>query len=356
MENKSKLFKGNSLFISLLAGSLILLVIFIFVATLSGAWPGEGVSAQILSALAGAVVTAIITMFLLLGQTSNEEKKERNAKIFEEKLRIYNEFLQKLCQVVQDMDISKEEEIMLEFQVAQLAMHTSTESINKISGEVSNIIAGLKQKENKSGEMLEQLFNIADTFYKELYGKENDIVEESRSNTLDNFRNILRPVELIVDNDKIKRETLIEEMKKKPRPLNFIDRARLLEAMIPKNGAKQWIWNSTCLVHEYYTDIDPTTNSYITSKNQIAIDLFPDSDNKNYCVNIFLRNNNLEKIQKIAKEIWPDKELKPYPSNKQGRLIYAKFDIGVSDEVIAQTMIELLNDLKNYRDKTYPLK
>ena len=356
MENKSKLFKGNSLFISLLAGSLILLVIFIFVATLSGAWPGEGVSAQILSALAGAVVTAIITMFLLLGQTSNEEKKERNAKIFEEKLRIYNEFLQKLCQVVQDMDISKEEEIMLEFQVAQLAMHTSTESINTISKQVSNIIAGIKQKENKNGEMLEQLFNIADTFYKELYGKENEVDDESRSDTLDNFLNILRPVELILDNEKIKRETLIEELKKKHQPLNFTERTKLLEAMIPKNGSKQWIWNRTTLVHEYYTDIDPTTNSYITSKNQIAVDLFPNIDKGVYRITIFLRNNNLEKIQKIAKEIWPNKELKPYPSQEPCKLTYAKFDTGVSDEVIAQTMIELLNDLKNYRDKTYPLK
>ncbi len=355
MENKSKLFRGNALLISLLSGSMILLVVFIFVATLSGAWPGEGVSAQILSALAGAVVTAIITMFLLLGQTSNEEKKERNAKIFEEKLRIYNEFLQNLCQVVKDMEISKEEEIMLEFQVAQIAMHTSTESINKISEQVSAIITGIKTKDNQTGEMLNELFAIADIFYKELYGKDNDMDDNSRESTIEYFRTILIAKEKIQNQDAIQRQAVIN-MYKDRSYLNLTDRAKLLKAMIPQNESKQWIWARTTLVHEYFTDIDPTTNSYISSKNQIAIDLFPNSDKKIYRITIFLRTMNLEGIQKIAKEIWPDKEFKPYPSNEPCRLTYKKFDFSASNEEIAQTMIELLNDIKNYRDKTYPLK
>ena len=355
MENKSKLFRGNALLISLLSGSMILLVVFIFVATLSGAWPGEGVSAQILSALAGAVVTAIITMFRLLGQTSNEEKKERNAKIFEEKLRIYNEFLQNLCQVVKDMEISKEEEIMLEFQVAQIAMHTSTESINKISEQVSAIITGIKTKDNQTGEMLNELFAIADIFYKELYGKDNDMDDNSRESTIEYFRTILIAKEKIQNQDAIQRQAVIN-MYKDRSYLNLTDRAKLLKAMIPQNESKQWIWARTTLVHEYFTDIDPTTNSYISSKNQIAIDLFPNSDKKIYRITIFLRTMNLEGIQKIAKEIWPDKEFKPYPSNEPCRLTYKKFDFSASNEEIAQTMIELLNDIKNYRDKTYPLK
>ena len=355
MENKSKLFKGNTLLISLLSGSLILLAVFIFVATLSGAWPGEGVSAQILSALAGAVVTAIITMFLLLGQTSNEEKKERNAKIFEEKLRIYNEFLQNLCQVVRDMEISKDEEIMLEFQVAQIAMHTSTESINKISEQVSAIITGIKTKDNQTGEMLNELFAIADIFYRELYGKDNDMDDNSRESTIEYFRTILIAKEKIQNQDAIQRQAVIN-MYKDRSYLNLTDRAKLLKAMIPQNESKQWIWARTTLVHEYFTDIDPTTNCYISSKNQIAIDLAPNGDKKTYRITIFLRTFDLDGIQKIAKEIWPDKEFKPYPSNEPCRLTYKKFDFSASNEVIAQTMIELLNDIKNYRDKKYPLK
>ena len=86
--NKINLFfRENKTFVSLLIGCLLLLTLFVSVATISGAWPGSDASAQILSALAGAVVAAIITLFLLLGQTSSEEKKERNTKVFEEKLR-----------------------------------------------------------------------------------------------------------------------------------------------------------------------------------------------------------------------------------------------------------------------------
>ena len=61
--------------LSLLLGSVLLLLLFVVVATLSGAWPSSEISAQIMATLAGAVVTAIITMFLLMGQTSSEEKK-----------------------------------------------------------------------------------------------------------------------------------------------------------------------------------------------------------------------------------------------------------------------------------------
>jgi len=188
--HKSNWFKGNTFIIALLSGSVVLLLLFVFVATLSGAWPSSQISAQIMAALAGAVVTAIITMFLLLGQTSSEEKKERHAKIFEEKLLIYNGFLQKLCEVVNNLEISKQEEIELEFQVARIAMHTSSESINQVSEQVSKIIAGIKTQENQNGEMLTELFEIADTFYKELYGQENE-QDDTRNQTIDNFRMIL---------------------------------------------------------------------------------------------------------------------------------------------------------------------
>ena len=127
--NKVNMFiSENKTFLSLLVGCLVLLVLFVGVATGSGAWPGSDASSQILSALAGAVVAAIITLFLLLGQTSSEEKKERNTKVFEERLRIYQEFLHKLCDVVKDRRIEPEEEIELEFHVAYIAMHTSSVS------------------------------------------------------------------------------------------------------------------------------------------------------------------------------------------------------------------------------------
>ena len=86
-------------------------VLFVIIAAISGAWPGKDVSAQFFSAMAGALVAAIITLFLLKGQTAVEADRQKDSKVFEEKLRIYQEFLRKLCDVVKDQKITPDEEI-----------------------------------------------------------------------------------------------------------------------------------------------------------------------------------------------------------------------------------------------------
>ncbi len=187
---KFKSFYGeNKTFVRLLIGCLFLLALFVGVATLSGSWPGSDASAQILSALAGAVVAAIITLFLLLGQTSSEEKKERNTKVFEEKLRIYQDFLHKLCDVIKDGRVTKEEARELQFQTAYITMHTDRSRIERISECVKDIIdCTVDQKDAESDEIkkneynktvLESLFIIVEQFKAELYQD-----EESKNNAL----------------------------------------------------------------------------------------------------------------------------------------------------------------------------
>lgn len=354
---KSHFLKVNSLIFVLLLGSILLLLVFICVATFSGAWPGSDVSAQILSALAGAVVTSMITLFLLLGQTANEEKKERSAKIFEEKLRIYNEFLQKLCNVVSDMKITKSEEIELEFQVAQIAMHTTAESINTISAQVKNIIVGIKEG-NNNGEMLNELFNVADTFYKELYGEEKDSQNKERGDAINNFNFILLSKENIARSETAQRQSIIN-LYEGEKMLNLSDRVKLLQAMIDSHGAKQWIYGRTTLVHDFYTDVDVNTNSYYSSQNQIAIDITPNNSNREYNVSIFVRTWDLEKIRKIAAEIWPDNHFKPWPKEEPCRLLYKTVsyeEIDKNRDVFVNEIDDLLRKIKIYRDKHYPLQ
>lgn len=60
------------------------------------------------------------------GQGDKERNAKRSAKVFEERLVIYKAFLQKLCDVVQDLKIEPQEEIQLQFQVANIA-HTLSE-------------------------------------------------------------------------------------------------------------------------------------------------------------------------------------------------------------------------------------
>jgi hypothetical protein len=204
--SKIKTFYGeNKTFVRLLIGCLFLLALFVGVATLSGSWPGSDASAQILSALAGAVVAAIITLFLLLGQTSSEEKKERNTKVFEEKLRIYQDFLHKLCDVIKDGRVTKEEARELQFQTAYITMHTDRSRIERISECVTDIIDCTvdqkdvgndeKKKNEYNKKVLESLFVIVEQFKAELYQD-----EESKRNALKSRDELSRLYSKAVEN------------------------------------------------------------------------------------------------------------------------------------------------------------
>ena len=88
---------------------------------------------EMFAAILGVIITAVITMVLLRGQTTNDVERERAAKVFEEKLRIYQEYLQTLCNVIEDRCLSDEEKIRLEFQTSYVAMHCEPKYIVDVS-------------------------------------------------------------------------------------------------------------------------------------------------------------------------------------------------------------------------------
>lgn len=351
-KHTSNWFKGNSFIIALLSGSVLLLLLFVFVATLSGTWPSSEISAQIMAALAGAVVTAIITMFLLLGQTSSEEQKERNAKIFEEKLQIYNDFLQKLCDVVSNMEISKQEEIELELQVARIAMHTSAESINQVSEQVSRIIAGIKTKENQNGEMLTELFEIADTFYKELYGQANE-QDNTRIPTIDNFRMILRTEAEIKHYRQMLHHSESNALSER------IAQLRLL-IHLPKSVGRESIRDGM-LVYAFTTKAIQDEDGANMDEEIVALLL---SDSKAQTYRLAVERNVMdlfeydakaigEELRKIGQEIWPEMTLKLDMRGKTPYLLYKEIPFSESNEVIAKEMEILLTKIKEYHNKHY---
>lgn len=76
--------KDSTSFILLVCVALF--IGFVCLACFSGAWPSTDFAAQILSALAGAVVAAMITLFLLQGQMESEEKKEKKVRSLKKNL------------------------------------------------------------------------------------------------------------------------------------------------------------------------------------------------------------------------------------------------------------------------------
>ena len=294
-------------------------VLFVIIAAISGAWPGKDVSAQFFSAMAGALVAAIITLFLLKGQTAVEADRQKDSKVFEEKLSIYKEFLQKLCDVVKDQKITPDEEIELQFQVSYIAMHTKSEAIKIISEQVRKIVVGIKNNEKDSNNMLSQLFVISDALYKELYDKENSFDEEDRSKTIVNFESILAP-----KND-----------------------SRLYELMqnIVAKGSNKRIDRNGILIYEYWCN--NKDNRYIKTNGTVSIGI--SCNNKQFSFSIVTKGNHPEKFLAMVQGVCDETKLFKKDANTN-----FVADVGTDDSKIVDFFNLLLFKMKEYRETDLP--
>lgn len=150
---------------------------------------------QMFSAILGVIITIIITNLLLNSQTNNDIERERNSEIFKEKLRIYQEFLQALYDVLKEEAVTPDEAMRLQFQTSYIAMHTSSENILQISKNVSNIVKMYSQCPSENGKkiiqdrelLLRNLFSIVEIFRKELYKDMKDFDRADIDKAIVNF-------------------------------------------------------------------------------------------------------------------------------------------------------------------------
>ena len=175
---------------------VILLTLFIIVATVMfQIFEIEILPAQFAGAIIGVVITVIITAVLLQGQTSSEEKKDKNMKIFEKKQEIYHNFINELQKIILDnqitylykREVTKNEEPVDElkdliFQIGYLRLHASEDTINGVLEGVSKIIGllvayedGEEKQKNKEFSnfyfaLSQELFKIVSKLKSDLYG------------------------------------------------------------------------------------------------------------------------------------------------------------------------------------------
>ncbi|MBP5584262.1 MAG: hypothetical protein J6X43_09990 [Bacteroidales bacterium] len=176
--------------------SFVNIALFVFLLVATDLFSQKDLWFQSSCVIIGTIVTAVITLLLLNGQSDKEEEKERNAKVFEEKLAIYKEFLGKLCDVVKDKEISDEESVELQFQVAQIAMHTKQGRIKKISYKVVDIINSVRNPsddDNDRRSLMNNLFDIQEQFRQELY--------ESKIDNQKNWNEIVKIFEELEQNN-----------------------------------------------------------------------------------------------------------------------------------------------------------
>lgn len=169
----------------------ILVVLACFFAVYLRLYTGKELWYEMFAAVLGVIITAVITMILLRGQSDTDIQREREAKIFEEKLRIYQEYLRTLCEVVEDGSLSEEDKNRLEFQTSYVAMHCRPEHIAKVSQGVKELIAytcpdkkkleiGKLNRSNSPDPVLDSLFDIVEAFRQDLYGDDFSFEEKLR--------------------------------------------------------------------------------------------------------------------------------------------------------------------------------
>ena len=96
--------------------------------------------ASFVGAALGAVITGVVTVILLEGQTKTEEIKERNVKVFEEKSKIFRDYIALVWKVWEDHKITAEEfQKLTADYYSKLMIYLKDDSIEKILKYLSEI-------------------------------------------------------------------------------------------------------------------------------------------------------------------------------------------------------------------------
>lgn len=184
-------------------GIIFFTILFIGSAVVFEIYELGGLPAQFFGALLGVVITAIITVLLLQGQTKNEEAREIHLKVFEKKQEVYFSFLQKLNHILQnkefktllrslnDTDTNDFNLHDLFFELGYLQMHTSSETFDAILLHLENLLdhnLKLKQTmgENKKTlhdyyyALTKEFFAIVTLLKTDLYHDKKDNLDYSK--------------------------------------------------------------------------------------------------------------------------------------------------------------------------------
>ena len=172
--------------------------------------------ARLMAAILGVVITATITVVLLDGQSKKEQMAKRNSKIFEEKLKIYQDFLTSLYETVKTRQLSEDEKLQLEFKTSLVAMHCKPQNLELLSEAVKKVIENAcpsdnkrKQKSQDEIPLLRDLLGVVEAFRIDLYDvdrvKDGELEDDSvakmlfsstvKSRTINNFKEVYKEIE-----------------------------------------------------------------------------------------------------------------------------------------------------------------
>lgn len=147
--------------------------IFVFNAIYEGSIPK--IVEEINNSSIGAILTAIITVLLLSQQSSSEEVKERNVRVFQEKSERFNTFINKLWEIWDDRVVSLEElNELIKLVSKDIVLYTKPETVDKILSHLIVIAEQAKPEKSNSKDaevtrlIQKNIFDIINELAKEI--------------------------------------------------------------------------------------------------------------------------------------------------------------------------------------------
>lgn len=127
------------------------------------------------SGVIGAILTTIITLILLSNQTESQENLTKNSVVYEEKLKIFNVFLDTIGQCLEDGNLTAAETTKIIHSFSVLRIHISTSNAIRIENAISSIDNSFFYYDENSvpnlSKLIELYTEIANVFRAELYGE-----------------------------------------------------------------------------------------------------------------------------------------------------------------------------------------
>lgn len=169
----------------------VLFMGFIFIPRI---FTGFDLAFQLTAACLGAFITMIITRMLLKNQSASEEEKEKNIRIYENKIKVYSNFISTMWKTLEDEEVTEEELRILRSEIYnELIFYISPYKINALKACVDAMFAAKEKVEKNDSnigaltkEYTLQFSNITKILREDLNGisSSNDTNEENAEQIL----------------------------------------------------------------------------------------------------------------------------------------------------------------------------
>lgn len=166
---------------------------------------------QTVAVVLSVVFTAVVTNQLLTGQSSNEESRERNIKVYENKISVYAEFISKMWAIMNDNKVDPEEIISLRSEIFnKLIFYLDDSQIKSISAELGCLTADSSDQEYVSA-----FENITKVLRSSIMGSEQDDSKTEIKTLWNRFNNLLPEEKTAESQIEIETPVVVEKLDKR---------------------------------------------------------------------------------------------------------------------------------------------